>query len=335
MTERHGIRLVGIAALSLAALIATNAAAQPKKETAPASYPDKPIRFIVPFTPAGTADILGRVVAHKLGERWNQQVVIDNRPGSAGIIGTEIAAKAPPDGHTLMMGITANIAINPALYAKLPYDASRDFAAVTLIAKAPYLMIITPGLPVKSVQDFIAYSKSRPGQVNYASTGSGSAGHLTAELFSSMAGVKMAHIPYKTSAAHVVDMIAGQVHLFFGGIVSAQPHILSGKLRAIAITGAKRSPLMPELATVSESGLRGFEVVGWYGVFVPTGTPHAIVAKLSAEIARILKLPEVGERLASEGAELSGNTPEEFAAYIKAEQAKWAKVVKISGARAH
>ncbi|MGZ5124238.1 MAG: tripartite tricarboxylate transporter substrate binding protein [Burkholderiales bacterium] len=326
---------VGFAGLSLAALIATSAAAQPTKETAAALYPDKPIRLIVPFTPAGTADIFARAVGQKLGERWNQQVVIDNRAGSAGIIGSEIAAKAPPDGHTLMIGITANIAINPALYAKLPYDANRDFAPVTLIAKAPYLMVITPALPVKSVQDFIAFAKSRPGQMNYASTGSGSAGHLTAELFASMAGVKLVHIPYKTSAAHVVDMISGQVQLMFSGIVSAQPHIQSGKLRAIGITGAQRSPLMPELRTVSESGVRGFEVVGWYGVFAPAGTPHAIVGKLNAEIVRILKLPEVGERLASEGAELSGNTPEEFGAYVKTEQAKWAKVVRISGARVH
>jgi tripartite-type tricarboxylate transporter receptor subunit TctC len=221
-----------VAGLSLAALIATAAAAQPKKETAPAPYPDKPIRFIVPFTPAGTADILARIVGQKLSERWNQQVVIDNRPGSAGILGSEIAAKAPADGHTLMMGITANIAINPALYAKLPYDASRDFAPVTLIAKAPYLMVVTPRLPVKSVQEFIAYAKARPGEVNYASTGSGSAGHLTAELFASMAGVKLVHIPYKTSAAHVVDMVSGQVHVYFGGIVSTQPHIQAGRMRA-------------------------------------------------------------------------------------------------------
>jgi tripartite-type tricarboxylate transporter receptor subunit TctC len=329
------MRSAGMAGLSLAALLAANASAQLKKVTAPAAYPDKPIRFIVPFTPAGTADIFARAVGQKLGERWNQQIVIDNRAGSAGIIGSEIAAKAPADGHTLMMGITANIAINPALYAKLPYDPSRDFAPVTLIAKAPYLTVVTPALPVTSVQDFIAYSKSRPGQVNYASTGSGSAGHLTAELFASMAGVNLVHIPYKTSAAHVVDMISGQVQLMFSGIVSAQPHIQSGKLRAIGITGAKRSPLMPKLPTVSESGVRGFEVVGWYGVFVPAGTPHSIVAKLNAEVVQILKLPDVGERLASEGAELSGNTPEEFAAYIKVEQAKWAKVVKMSGARAH
>lgn len=329
------MRSIGVAVFSLAALIATNAAPQSRKETAPASYPDKPIRFIVPFTPGGSADIFARVVGQKLGERWNQQVVIDNRAGSAGIIGSEIAAKAPPDGHTLMTGITANMAINPALYAKLPYDPSRDFAPVTLIAKAPYVMLITPALPVKSVQDFIAYAKARPGQVNYASSGAGSAGHLTAELFASMAGVKLVHIPYKSQAAHVVDMLSGQVHLFFGGIVSQRPHIQAGKLRAIAITGAKRSPLMPELPTISESGLRGYEVVGWYAVFVPAGTPYPIVAKLNAEIVRILKLPEVGERLAGEGAELSGSTPEELGAYIKTEQAKWAKVVKISGARVH
>jgi tripartite-type tricarboxylate transporter receptor subunit TctC len=328
------LALIRVAALVLSTLLAAPAAAQPKKDAAPASYPDKAIRFLVPFTPAGTADILARAVGQKLGERFNQQVVIDNRPGSAGIIGTEIAAKAPADGHTLMMGITANIAINPALYSKLPYDAIRDFAAVTLIAKAPYVMVVTPGLPVKSVQEFIAYAKARPGQVNYASTGSGSAGHLTAELFASMTGLKMTHIPYKTSAAHVVDMATGQVHLFFGGILSTQPHIQAGRTRAIAVTGSKRSSLMPELPTVAEAGVRGFEVVGWYGVFVPAGTPPPIVAKLHGEIVRILKLPEVGDRLAAEGAELSGYTPQEFAAYIRAEQAKWAKVVRLSGAKA-
>ena len=215
------------------------------------------------------------------------------------------------------------------------YNASRDFAPVTLIAKAPYLMVLTPALPVKSVQDFIAYAKARPGQVNYASTGSGSAGHLTAELFSSMAGIKLVHIPYKTSAAHVVDMIAGRVQLMFSGIVSAQPQLQSGKLRAIGITATRRSPLMRGPPTVAESGVHGFEVVGWYGVFVPAKTPPAIIAKLNADIAHTLKSPEVGERLASEGAELSGNTPEEFATYIRAEQVKWAKVVKISGAQVH
>ena len=297
------------------------------------AYPDKPVRFVVPFTPGGSADIFARAIGHKLGEAWGQQVVIDNRGGSAGIIGSEIVAKAPPDGHTLMLGITANIAINPGLFPKLAYDPVRDFAPVTLIAAAPYAMLVTPSLPARTVQEFIAFAKARPGQLNYASTGSGSAGHLTAALFASMAGVQLTHVPYKNIGSILVDMFAGRIEMMFVGLVSAQPHIKAQKLRAIGITGARRSPLMPELPTVAESGVRGFEVTGWYGVFVPAGTPPGIVAKLNAEIVRIMKLPDVRERFAAEGAELVGNTPAQFAAFVAAEIAKWSRVVKLSGAR--
>jgi tripartite-type tricarboxylate transporter receptor subunit TctC len=309
-------------------------AALPPAAAAPSGvYPAKSIRFVVPFTPGGSADIFARAIGQKMSDAWGQQVVIDNRGGSAGIMGSEIAAKAPADGHTLMMGITANIAINPGLYPKLPYDPVRDFAPVTLVAAAPYAMLVTPSLPAKSVVEFIALAKAKPGQVNYASTGSGSAGHLTGALFGSMAGVKIVHVPYKNIGSTLVDIMAGQVQMMFVGIVSAQPHIKAGKLRAIGISGAHRSRLMPELPTVAESGVRGFEVTGWYGVFVPAATPRAIVIALYREIVRILHLPDVGERLSGEGAELIGNTPDEFAAYIKSEIAKWSSAIKISGAR--
>ena len=297
------------------------------------AYPVKPIRIVVPFSAGGSADIFARAIGQKMTDAWNQQVVIDNRAGSGGVIGSEIAAKAAPDGYTLMMGITANIAINPALYRKLPYDPVRDFAPVTLIAAAPYVMVVPPSLPVKTARDFIALALARPGQLNYASLGNGSAGHLTAELFASMAGIRLAHVPYKLVGSVLTDLMSAQVQLFFLGAVSAQAQIKGGRLRAIGVTGARRSALLPEVPTVAESGVRGYEVTGWYGVLVPAGTPRPIVAELNREIARILKLPDVSERFSAEGAELIGNSPEAFAGYIKSEIAKWSNVVKLSGAR--
>jgi tripartite-type tricarboxylate transporter receptor subunit TctC len=333
----HILRGVIVASTMLATLgvsIALPAIGAEQVAEAGAAYPSKPIRFVVPFTPGGSADILARLVGQKMSDAWRQQVIIDNRGGSAGIMGSEIVAKAPRDGHTLMLGITANIAINPGLHAKLPYDPVRDFAPVTQLASAPYAMLVTPSLPAGSVPEFIALAKSKPAQINYASTGSGSAGHLTAELFAAMSAVKLVHVPYKNIGSILVDMFAGRIDLMFVGIVSAQPHIKAGKLRAIAITGANRSPLMPELPTVAESGVRGFEVTGWYGVFVPMHTPQPIIGKLHDEIVRILKLPDVTERLAMEGAEVIGNTPAQFDAYVRSEISKWSNVVKVSGARA-
>jgi tripartite-type tricarboxylate transporter receptor subunit TctC len=310
------------------------ALAQKSAKTAPSSaYPQKPIRIVVPFSAGGSADIFARAIGQKMTDHWNQQVVIDNRAGSGGVIGSEIAARAAPDGYTLMMGITANIAINPALYRKLPYDPVRDFAPVTLVAAAPYVMVVPPSLPVKTAKDFIALAVAKPGQLNYASLGNGSAGHLTAELFASMAGIRLAHVPYKLVGSVLTDLMAGQVQLFFLGAVSAQAQIKGGRLRAIGVTGARRSALLPDVPTVAESGVPGYEVTGWYGVFVPAATPRTIVTRLNNEIVRILKLPDVSERFAAEGADLIGNTPAEFAAYIKSEIAKWSRVVKISGAR--
>ena len=319
----------------LAALAASSAAgAQPAdRNPAPANYPDKPIRIVVPFSAGGSADIFARAIGQKMTDHWNQQVVIDNRAGSGGLIGSEIAARAAPDGYTLMMGITANIAINPALYRKLPYDPVRDFAPVTLVASAPYVMVVPPSLGVKTAQDFIALAHARPGQLNYASLGNGSAGHLTGALFATMAGIKLTHVPYKLVGSVLTDLMSGQLQLFFLGAVSAHAQIKGGRLHAIGVTGIRRSALLPDVPTVAEAGVPGYEVTGWYGVFVPAGTPAVIVNKLNREIARILKLPDVRERLSAEGAELIANSPAEFAAYIKSEIAKWARVVKIAGAR--
>jgi tripartite-type tricarboxylate transporter receptor subunit TctC len=308
--------------------------AQKPLENAPsAAYPDKPIRIVVPFSAGGSADIFARAIGQQLTEAWNQQVVIDNRAGSGGIIGSEIAAHSAPDGYTLMMGITANIAINPALYRKLSYDPVRDFAPVTLLAAAPYVMAVPLSLPVNTVREFIALAKARPGQLNYASLGNGSANHLTAALFASMAGIKLSHVPYKLVGSVLTDLMSGQVQLFFVGAVSAQTQIKGGRLRAIGVTSAHRSALLPDVPTVAESGVRGYEVTGWYGVFVPAATPRTIVSQLHREIVRILKVPAVSERFSAEGAELVGNTPAQFAGYIKSEIAKWSEVVKISGAR--
>lgn len=331
---RQAVVLRKIAPIVLVAVMAAASCPAPAQPGAAQTYPNRPIRFVVPFTPGGSADILARAVAQKMTDAFNQQVVIDNRGGSNGIIGTEIAAKSPPDGYTLVVGIPATFAINPGLYPKLPYDPTRDFTAVTLIASAQYLLLVSPAVPAKTVGELIALAKAKPGQLNYASTGSGSLPHLSMELFKSMAGVNIVHVPYRGAGPALVDLLSGQVQVMALGMVSAQVQVKAGKLRAIAITSPKRSSLMPEVPTVSESGLPGFDVTGWYGVFVPRGTPAAIVTQLQTQIARILRMPDVGARLATEGADVGGNSPEEFAAFVKTEHAKWAKVVKISGARA-
>ena len=301
---------------------------------AQASYPARTIRFIVPFTPGGSADIFARPIAQKMSESMGQQVVVENRPGSGGVLGSEAAAKAPPDGYTIMMGLTANVAVNPALYAKLPYDPLRDFAPVTLVASAPYALVVPTSLPARNAKELVALARAKPGELAYVSLGSGSMGHLSGELLASTAGVRLLHVPYKTLGQAIPDLMSGQVQLMFLGIASAQPHVRAGKLRAIAVSGARRSPALPQVPTVMESGIRGFEVTGWYGVFVPTGTPQEIIARLHKEIVRALSLPDVRDRLSGEGAELVGNSPREFDGFVRSELAKWAKVVKLSGAKA-
>jgi tripartite-type tricarboxylate transporter receptor subunit TctC len=298
------------------------------------AYPSRTIRFIVPFTPGGSGDIFARPIAQKMSESMGQQVVVENRPGSGGVIGTEAAAKAAPDGYTMMMGLTANIAVNPALYPKLPYDPLRDFAPVTLVAAAPYVLLVPASLPAHNVKELIALARSKPGQLAYVSLGSGSMGHLSGEMLASLAGVKLLHVPYKSLGQAIPDLISGQVQLLFLGIASAQAQVKSGRLRAIAVSGAKRSAMMPQLPTVAESGVKGFDLTGWYGVFVPAGTPQDIIARLHREIVRTLSLPDVRERLASDGAEVVGNSPRELDAFVRTEIVKWAKIVKLSGAKA-
>ena len=297
------------------------------------TYPAKPVRFIVPFAPGGPTDILARSVAQKLGDALAVSVVVDIRGGAGGTIGTEIVAKSPPDGYTLLMGATSTHAISPNLYTRIGYDPIKDFAPVTLVANTPSLLAVHPALPVRSVRDLIALAKSRPGELSYASAGSGSNNHLAGVLFCKMAGVNMAHIPYKGSGQALVDVMAGQVPVMFNNTASVMPFVKHGKLRAIALTSAERSLLLPELPTVAESGLPGFEVRSWHGVFLPAATPPEITARLNAEIVKILRLPDVKERLNAQGVELGGSSPEEFAAFVRKELAKWAIIVKESGAR--
>ena len=313
-------------------LIAAGALLAAPLARAQGAFPSRPIRIIVPASPGGAADILSRTIAQKLADAWGQPVLVDNRTGAAGIIGAEAAAKAPNDGYTIMMGFAGVIAVNPSLYKTLPYDSVKDYAPVALVALSPLMLVVHPAVPAVSVNELIALAKAKPGQLNFASTDSGSTQHLSAELFKSMAGIDMTHIPYKGSSLAYPDLLAGNVSLMFENMLSMLPNAKSGKVRALAVTGTKRSAAMPDLPTVADS-VPGFSAVGWYGVLAPAGTDAAIVNKLSAEINRILKLPEVSERLSSLGAEPSGSTPEEFAAHIRTEIAKWGKVVRDSGAR--
>ncbi len=318
------------AALSLAATLAIST---PHAAAADA-YPAKPIRFVVAFPPGGGTDIIARSIAQKLAERIAQQVVVDNRPGAGGNIGTDIVAKSAPDGYTMLMGSAGPLAINASLFAKMPFDPVRDLAPVTLAASTPNVLVLHPSLKAATVKELIALARARPGEINFASSGHGTPAHLAGELFNSMAGVKMVHVPYKGAAPALADLLGGQVQLMFSTMPPALPHVKDGKLRALAVTSAKRSPAAPELPTVDEIALPGFEANTWHGVVVPAGTPETIVARLNREIVAILHLPEVAERLSGQGAEPVGSTPEEFAAYIRSETVKWAKVVRESGAKA-
>lgn len=321
-------RLRGIAAALALLGAATSATA------VEISYPVRPVRFIVPFAPGGSTDTLARTLAQRLSDVLGQQVVVDNRSGGNGNIGTEIVARAPPDGHTILLGYIANLGIGPSLYAKLPYDPVRDFAPVTQLAVSPNILVAHPSLPVKSVRELVAYAKANPQKINYASAAVASLGHLAGELLNSAAGIHMQHVPYKGSGQAVIDLLAGQVQIMFSGMSSVMPHIKAGKLRPLAVTGAQRSPATPDVPTIAEAGYPGFEASAWYGVLAPAGTPKAIVSRLNAEILRVLKIPEVKERLENVGFELVGGTPDAFATYIRSEIEKWARVVKASGIKA-
>jgi tripartite-type tricarboxylate transporter receptor subunit TctC len=294
-------------------------------------YPVRPIRFVVPFTPGGSTDIVARVMAQKLSEVLGRQIVIDNRAGAAGNIAMELVAKSTPDGYTLVMGHIGTLCVNPSLYRKLPYDPVKDFAPISLVALVPNMLVVHPSLPPKSVPELIAYTKARPGQLNYGSTGPGGTPHLSVEYFKMMAGVDIVQIPYKGAAPMVTDLIGGQLSLTITGIPALLPHARTGKLRALAVTAARRLALLPELPTIGEAALPGYEAVGWYGVLAPAGTAREIVAKLNASIAASVRHHDTSERLAAEGAEPAANTPEEFSAFIGSEMARWSKVIKAAG----
>ena len=301
--------------------------------SAQGGYPNKPVRMVVGFPPGQATDIVARAVAQKLTESLGQSVFVDNRPGAAGIIGTEVAIKAGGDGYTLLMSSSGPLAVNPGLYAKLPYDPLRDLAPITLVASVPLFLVAHPSLPANNVPELIALAKQRPGEINYASGGSGVTNHLVMEMFKSAAGVNLVHVPYKGGPPALTDLIAGQVSVMFETGPGALPHVRSGKLKALATGGARRSMAMPKLATVAEQGIAGFDGVAWIGFVAPAGTPRAIVDRLNEETVKILALPDVRERFVSQGAEPVGNSPGEFAAYIKAEIAKWGKVIRESGAK--
>ena len=304
-----------IAWLIAAALASPLAWAQP--------YPNKPIRMVAPSTPGDAPDVIARLVADKLSTALGQQVVVENRPGAGGVVGSDYVAKAAPDGYTLIMGNAGSHGINAAVYSKLPYDIQKDFAPVSQVAVAPNVMVINPSVPANTVAEFVAYAKANPGKLSYASGGNGSSAHMSMELFKSMSGIDIQHVPYKGSSPALTDVVSGQVVAFIGNMPPTVPLIKAGKLKALAVTTRSRSALMPELPTISEAGLPGYETVAWFGVLAPAGTPPEVVNKLSAEIGKIAKSPEIREKLVAMGAEPVGSTPEEFKAVIDRDIAKW------------
>ena len=319
----QGARAVVLLAAVLC--MASGAAAQP--------YPARSLRVIAGFPPGSGADITARVIGARLSEALGQQVVVDNRPGAGSNIAAQIAAKSPADGYTLFIGTVANT-INATLYSKLPFDFARDFAPVALTTATPNVLVVHPSVPAKTVKELVALAKSRPGQLNFASAGTGTAPHLSGELFSVMAGIKMVHIPYKGSPPAVTDLLAGEIALMFSPSSTVLPHVKTGRLRALAVTTTLRLPSLPDLPTVAESGLKGYETLTWFGFVAPVKTPPVIVTRLNAEIVKVLALPEVRNIFASQGIETLGGTPDQFASYIRDEIAKWAKAIRLSGAKA-
>lgn len=295
------------------------------------AWPAKPVKLVVPYPPGGPTDIVARVVAQHLSEQTGQQFVVENKAGAGGNLGAEAVARSPADGYTLLVATTAH-AINMAMFKNLTYDVQRDFVPVSLLTQGPLVLVANPAFPGKSVTEVIAQARAKPGQLNYASSGNGQSTHLSAELFNSMAGVKLNHVPYKGSAPALTDVIAGQVPLMFDTMLSAMPFVKAGKLKAIAVTSPQRSPVAPDVPTVAESGLPGYEVFAWNGLFAPTGTPAAVLVRLGDEMKKTLNLPEVKEKFALQGFAATYTTPEQGAAFVRAEVDKWARAVKLSGA---
>jgi tripartite-type tricarboxylate transporter receptor subunit TctC len=318
LSIRHGLHL-----LVLGILLAAGTAH---------AFPDKPVRFIVPFAPGGGNDIIARMIGAKLTPIWGQQVVVDNRPGAGGNLAAETTARSAPDGHTIFQFNVANT-IAPSIYRKLAYDPVADFAAITQLATSPFIVAVHPSVRAANVKEFIALARAQPGKLNYASSGNGGSTHLLTEVFKSMAGIEMTHVPYNGAAPALIDLLAGQVQMMLAVPTTVVPHIKSGKVRALAVTSLRRSPLMPDLPTVDESGVKGYEGATWYGVVAPARTPPAIVARINRDIVRVLHEPEVRDRLAAQGVEIVGSSPAEFAQFIRNEIPKWAKAVRISGAR--
>lgn len=330
-SRRRTGRAVAVAAtLFTVSAFIPSAAAQPSPV---AGFPDKPLRIVVTFTTGGAPDILARILSEKMSASWGQPVVVDNKPGAGGNPGADFVAKSPADGYTVVVGTVGTHSINPALYSKMPYDAVKDFAPVTLLATTPNMLVINNDVPAKNLKDFIALGK-KEGKMTFASSGSGTSIHVSGELFKTMTGIDMVHIPYKGRATAIPDVLGGRVTMMFDNMPSSLQLVRDGKLRALGVTSAQRSPAAPDIPTIAESGLPGFDAVSWFALFAPANTPKPIVDKWATEVRRVLKLPDVAKRLADNGLDPVGSTPEELAAYQKTEIAKWAKVVKESGAKA-
>ena len=325
-TRRLTLLVIGLSLTTGASLVAAaDAAAQ--------GFPSRPVRLVVPFPPGGPLDIVGRAIAQKLGEAWGQSVVVDNRPGAGGNIGAELVAKSAPDGYTVLMGALSTHAVNPSLYAKMPYDAVKDFAPITLVAITPNVLVVNASLPVNSAREFVAYAKANSGKLAFGSGSNGSAGHLAGELFKVETATDIVHVPYKGGAPAMQALLAGDTQFMFDNLANATPQVKAGKLKALAVTTAQRSKLAPELPTMAEAGLPGFDIATWFGLLAPAGTPPEVIAKWNAEVTKILNSPEMRERLTAQGAEPAPTTPDAFAAFIRSEIPKYARIVKASGAK--
>ena len=318
-------RIVSMLVAVVCATVALPAAAQP--------YPSKPVKLVVPFPPGGSLDNAARLIAQKLTETWGQSVVVENKPGAGGNIGADMVAKSPPDGYTILLGALSTHAVNPSLYRTMPYDAAKDFAPITLVAITPNVRVVNASSPVQTVKEFFAYTKANPGKLSFGSGSIGSGGHLAGELYKVETGTDSVHVPFKGGAPATQALLAGDTQFMFDNLANAMAQVKGGKLRALAVTTAKRSPLAPDLPTMAEAGLPGFDISTWFGLFAPAGTPKDIVAKWNADVTRILNSPDVRARFIADGAEPSPSSPEQFSQFIAAELTKYARIVKASGAK--